>query len=246
MSSPIPIRQQQQQGPNLGGRRRRKRRININVKQCMYGMSIIVFIGQCSLFYLHTIRQQQQHVVHHHPSMEKFLKQKQTLEHVIDEHVTDTLHHSLLRNFQVQHDHVVVTQSKKQVQQQPPPQQSIEVHEQQSNHQKKEGLSACLLVNDENPRLPEWLAYHYHMLPLRSLIVAVDPASRSSPQSILDRYSSSSLMDVTIWNDDDYLPEKDGYGVSLHGACDPNDSIGQVSIVLYSSIKRDVDMCVVV
>eukprot|EP00970_Alexandrium_tamarense_P016130 scaffold6184_cov62-Alexandrium_tamarense.AAC.1 len=35
-----------------------------------------------------------------------------------------------------------------------------------------DGLSACLLVNDENPRLPEWLAYHYQMLPLRSLIVA--------------------------------------------------------------------------
>ena len=232
MSSPIPIRGQQQR-PNLGGRRRRKRRININVKQCMYGMSIVVFIGQCSLFYLHTIRQQQQqHVVHnhHHPSMEKFLKQKQTLEHVIDEHVTDTLHHSLLRNFQVQHNYDDVTQSKKQVQQ-TPPQQSIDVHEQHSNqNQKKEGLSACLLVNDENPRLPEWLAYHYHMLPLRSLIVAVDPASRSSPQSILDRYSSSSLMDVTIWNDDDYLPEKDGYGVPLHGACDPNDSIGQVGV----------------
>ena len=235
MSSPIPIRQQQQ-GPNLGGRRRRKRRININVKQCMYGMSIVVFIGQCSLFYLHTIRQQQQHVVHHrHPSMEQFLKQKQTLEHVIDEHVTDTLHHSLLRNFQVHHDVDVVTQSKKQAVQ-PPQQQSIDVHE----HQKKEGLSACLLVNDENPRLPEWLAYHYYILPLRSLIVAVDPASRSSPQSILDRYSC--LMDVTIWNDNDYLPEKDGYGVLLHGACNPNDSIGQVSIVLYSSIKRDVDM----
>ena len=238
MSSPI---RGQQQGPNLGGRRRRKRRIiNINVKQCMYGMSIIVFIGQCSLFYLHTIRQQQQHVVHHHhhPSMEQFLKQKQTLEHVIDEHVTDTLHHSLLRNFQVHHDHDVVTLSKKQAVQPPP--QSIDVHEQHSNNQEKEGLSACLLVNDENPRLPEWLAYHYYILPLRSLIVAVDPASRSSPKSILDRYSSSSLMDVTIWNDDDYLPEKDGYGVPLHGACDPNDSIGQVSV----QKKRDV-ICVV-
>ena len=233
MSSPIPIRQQQQR-PKLGGRKRRQRRININVKQFMYGMSSILFIGQCSLFYLHTIRHQQ-----HHPSMEKFIKQKQTLEHVIDEHATDTLHHSMLRNFQPK------KKKKQQVVRQEAPQQSTEeVHEQQHQQQqhvnqtrsltttnKKEGLSACLLVNDENPRLPEWLAYHYHILPLRSLIVAVDPASRSSPKSILDRYNNSLMMDVTIWNDDDYLPMKDGYGVPLHGACDSNNNKTDTSIV---------------
>ena len=28
-------------------------------------------------------------------------------------------------------------------------------------HEDGESFSACLLVMDENPRLPEWLAYHY-------------------------------------------------------------------------------------
>lgn len=76
-----------------------------------------------------------------------------------------------------------------------------------------EGLSACLLVNDENARLPEWIAYHYHLLPLRYLTVAVDPASRSSPSAILNRWNNSDdngiYLDVQIWNDEDYLKIKD-------------------------------------
>ena len=70
---------------------------------------------------------------------------------------------------------------------------------------KKEGSSACLLVNDENPRLPEWIAYHYQTLPLRSLTVAVDPASRSSPLDILQRWNKTGLIEVQLWNDDDFL-----------------------------------------
>jgi len=73
----------------------------------------------------------------------------------------------------------------------------------------REGLAACLLVNDENLRLNEWIAYHYHVLPLRHLIVAVDPASRTSPAGILSRWNSSDElgMDVKIWGDDDFRPE---------------------------------------
>lgn len=85
----------------------------------------------------------------------------------------------------------------------------------------EEGLSACLLVNDENARLPEWLAYHYYTLPLRSLIVAVDPASLLSPKPILDSFSSTlDGLDVTYWDSEDYYmpPEQRG------GSCNPNDS----------------------
>ena len=71
------------------------------------------------------------------------------------------------------------------------------------------GISACLLVNDENMRLPEWIAYHYTVLPLRHLIVAVDPASRSSPYPVLERWNDTSLgMTVEIWNDEDYMEEE--------------------------------------
>ena len=79
------------------------------------------------------------------------------------------------------------------------------------------GISACLLVNDENPRLPEWIAYHYQILPLRSLIVAVDPASRSSPAEILDRWKNIMGLDVQIWEEKKYMP----YGGD--GACDQSD-----------------------
>ena len=85
------------------------------------------------------------------------------------------------------------------------------------------GLSACLLVNDENPRLPEWLAYHYHILPLRSLIIAIDPSSRLSPQAILNRWTNDHTelgLDIQVWNDIDYLPLVDALsGLRLHGPC---------------------------
>jgi len=89
--------------------------------------------------------------------------------------------------------------------------------------QTTKGLSACLLINDENPRLPEWLAYHYHILPLRSLIIAIDPSSRLSPDTILKRWTNDHTelgLDIQVWNDIDYLPLVDGLsGMKLHGPC---------------------------
>lgn len=77
----------------------------------------------------------------------------------------------------------------------------------------EEGVSACLLVNDENPRLPEWIAYHYLTLPLVSLIVAVDPASRSSPSEILLQWKMELKLDVHLWPEKRYLPK------SMRGPC---------------------------
>ena len=91
------------------------------------------------------------------------------------------------------------------------------------NNNNQKGLSACLLINDENPRLPEWLAYHYHILPLRSLIIAIDPSSRLSPDTILKRWTNDHTelgLDIQVWNDIDYLPLVDGLsGMKLHGPC---------------------------
>ncbi len=88
---------------------------------------------------------------------------------------------------------------------------------------KNNGLSACLLVNDENPRLSEWIAYHYEMLPLRSLIVAVDPGSRTSPASILDRWKQLMGLDIQLWEEADYLPHMNKIGRIEHGACNASD-----------------------
>jgi len=64
-------------------------------------------------------------------------------------------------------------------------------------------FSACLLVMDDNHFLIEWLAYHYHVLPLQYLIVATDPRSQTSPNSVLDRWRSR--MTILSWNDQDYM-----------------------------------------
>mmetsp|Transcript_17426 Transcript_17426/g.24736 ORF Transcript_17426/g.24736 Transcript_17426/m.24736 type:complete len:485 (+) Transcript_17426:68-1522(+) len=64
-------------------------------------------------------------------------------------------------------------------------------------------FSACLLIKDGNILLPEWLAYHYTVLPLRRLIVGVDPLSHTDPKQIFDSYGSIG-MDISIWKNDSF------------------------------------------
>jgi hypothetical protein len=93
-----------------------------------------------------------------------------------------------------------------------------------------QGLSACLLINDENPRLPEWIAYHYHILPLRSLTIAIDPASRTLPLDIIKRWAGElPNLVVNIWEDRDFLPREDSTGVIEHGPCNATEHDGEVS-----------------
>ena len=63
-----------------------------------------------------------------------------------------------------------------------------------------DSFSACLLVMDDNHRLVEWMAYHYHVLPLRYLIIAVDPRSKTSPTSILNRWRRKGMY-IEEWSD---------------------------------------------
>jgi hypothetical protein len=49
-------------------------------------------------------------------------------------------------------------------------------------------FSACLMLKDQNKILPEWLAYHYEVLPLRRLIIGVDPFSETSPDTIVQAF----------------------------------------------------------
>ena len=85
----------------------------------------------------------------------------------------------------------------------------------------------CILWSDDNTYLVEWLAYHYHFLPLKRLIVGIDPkynlssspdnnsyqnSSTSSsntrlPSHIFDRYRKNGLMNITeIYNPNIYHP----------------------------------------
>lgn len=89
-----------------------------------------------------------------------------------------------------------------------------------SGSPREDALSACLLVNDKNARLPEWLAYHYHTLPLRSLIVAADPIGQTSSKPVIDAFSSAlGDSDITFWaSEEHYMPPYWGLGT-----CDPSD-----------------------
>ena len=52
---------------------------------------------------------------------------------------------------------------------------------------------------DENFRLPEWIAYHYYMMPLRHLVLLVDPRSATSPLDIVERWRP--YMKIQVWSD---------------------------------------------
>ena len=68
-------------------------------------------------------------------------------------------------------------------------------------------FSACLLIKDDNDILNEWIAYHYHVLNLRTMIVAIDPSSQTSPTLLLNRWRQEPWhMTILEWNDADYLP----------------------------------------
>jgi len=60
------------------------------------------------------------------------------------------------------------------------------------------------MVMDDNAHLIEWLAYHYHSLPLRRIIVAVDPRSKTSPTEIIQRWQGR--IATTEWTDLDFIP----------------------------------------
>lgn len=78
-----------------------------------------------------------------------------------------------------------------------------------SNHTSPRDLpifSGCLLTMDDNHFLPEWLAYHYHTLSLRRLIVAVDPNSKTSPSYIFDRWRKHG-MSIEEWSDKDFMKD---------------------------------------
>jgi len=80
------------------------------------------------------------------------------------------------------------------------------------------GTSACLYVMDDNHYLIEWLAYHFHTVNLRHVIVTNDPGSLTSPMPVFDRWKD--LMDIQVWTDEDFIPhdfEQDLYR-RIHGS----------------------------
>lgn len=69
-------------------------------------------------------------------------------------------------------------------------------------------FSACLLIKDDNDVVSEWIAYNYHALKLRRLVVAVDPTSTESPSEILNQWRNLTDMEVFEWHDGNFMPEE--------------------------------------
>jgi len=65
--------------------------------------------------------------------------------------------------------------------------------------QEEGGFAACLMLMDDNHFLVEWLAYHYHALPLKHLTVLVDPKSTTSPLGIFERWQDRIQIEVVDW-----------------------------------------------
>lgn len=65
-----------------------------------------------------------------------------------------------------------------------------------------QSFSACLLVMDDNHRLDEWIAYHWYVLPLRYLVIAVDPHSNTSPTAVLNKWRR--YMNIIEWTDSNF------------------------------------------
>mmetsp|Transcript_8727 Transcript_8727/g.12450 ORF Transcript_8727/g.12450 Transcript_8727/m.12450 type:complete len:448 (+) Transcript_8727:69-1412(+) len=74
-----------------------------------------------------------------------------------------------------------------------------------------EGFAACLLTSDDNINLPEWLAYHYTMLPLRYLVILNDPGSKTSPLEVVQRWDdiAEGKLRYWLWNESDVMDASD-------------------------------------
>ena len=65
-------------------------------------------------------------------------------------------------------------------------------------------FSGCLMVKDDNQLLPEWLAYQYTFLPLRHLIIAVDPMSYTRVEGLVDKFRSIG-MKIMLMTGNEYF-----------------------------------------
>lgn len=83
----------------------------------------------------------------------------------------------------------------------------------------EETMNACLFIMDDTIRLMEWLAYHYTVLPLGHLVVAIDPKSKRIDKinSILDMWREYITIDA-YYNDTFLtLAPDEGWGRSVWG-----------------------------
>ncbi|CAJ1930849.1 unnamed protein product [Cylindrotheca closterium] len=75
---------------------------------------------------------------------------------------------------------------------------TTELMEEKTSFNGTSSFGACLLWMDDYELLIEWIAYHYHVLPLRHLVLFRDPKSTKDPSPIFDRWRPYG-MHITYW-----------------------------------------------
>ena len=80
-------------------------------------------------------------------------------------------------------------------------------------------MSACLFIMDDTIRLMEWIAYHYTVLPLGHLVVAIDPKSKRQDRilSILDSWRPYFRIDAYANDTWFTLGPEEGWGRHIYG-----------------------------
>eukprot|EP00535_Pseudo-nitzschia_heimii_P003179 CAMPEP_0197174864 /NCGR_PEP_ID=MMETSP1423-20130617/1225_1 /TAXON_ID=476441 /ORGANISM="Pseudo-nitzschia heimii, Strain UNC1101" /LENGTH=632 /DNA_ID=CAMNT_0042623863 /DNA_START=119 /DNA_END=2017 /DNA_ORIENTATION=+ len=90
-------------------------------------------------------------------------------------------------------------------------QQPWEEKKRKEEEEKLRGPAFCLLIKDDNDILTEWTAYHYHVVKMRKVVVAVDPLSVMDPYDVLRKFTKEGSdgafdLDVTMWYNDTFMP----------------------------------------
>ena len=67
------------------------------------------------------------------------------------------------------------------------------------------GVGACILVTDDDHLIDEWLAYHYHMLRLRHVIIETDASSNLNAAQLATKWRPLGL-DIEQWVDAASVP----------------------------------------
>ena len=67
-----------------------------------------------------------------------------------------------------------------------------------SNHTYPFTYAGCLYIKDDNQLLPEWLAYHYTVMPLRHLVIGVDPLSYTRVEPIVEKFRSIGMKIMVL------------------------------------------------
>ena len=69
-------------------------------------------------------------------------------------------------------------------------------------------FGACVMARDDNLYLPEWIAYHYTIMPMRSFVIAIDPLSWTTPIPIIEQFQNALPdLNITIWTGNWYFED---------------------------------------